>query len=72
MKNKALVMYDLEDNFITIFENYKECADYFNTTPKSIQSFMSKVKTGIYGNRKKDKKENRWIKLYKIEDEEDS
>lgn len=58
-------MYDLEDNLITIFDSYKECAKYFNTSVRVIQTYICKSKKGIL-----DKKriENKWCRLVKIED----
>lgn len=38
-----IAMYDLEDNLITVFDNYKECAEYFNTSTGCIKSHMCRV-----------------------------
>lgn len=64
-----IAMYDLEDNFINIFDTYKECAEYFETTPRVIHCCMSRMKTG-HRDKKWDKKNNRWVRLYKIDDKE--
>lgn len=70
MKNGSyIVMYDLEDNYICEFNSYEECARYFNTTKDVIQSYISKSKKGIW-DKKLDKKHNRWVKLYKIKEEQ--
>lgn len=62
-----ITMYDLEDNLITIFDSYKECANYFNTTTKVIQSYICKSKKG-----KIDKKRcgDKWFRLFKIDEKE--
>ena len=64
-----IAMYDIEDNFIKIFDNYKQCAEYFETTTKVIHSCVSEIKSG-HRDRKRDKKNKCWVKLYKIEDDD--
>lgn len=64
-----IAMYDLEDNYITSFDNYKECANYFETSRDCISSYFSKNKKEII-DKKWDKKDSRYIRLFKIEDEE--
>lgn len=59
-----IIMYDLEDNYICEFKNYLECAKYFNTTRNVIRTYISLSKKGIR-DKKKDVKNNRWIRLYK-------
>lgn len=59
-----IAMYDDKDNLIAIFENRQECANYFNTTKKCIDSFFSKVTSGIRENRKLDKSSGKYYKLY--------
>lgn len=61
-----IAMYDLNDNLITIFDSYKECASYFNTTIGSIKCYISRKKKG-----KIDKKRNgnNWCRLIKLEEE---
>lgn len=59
-----IVMYNLEDNYLWEFKNYKECANYFNTTTKVIQSYISKSKKGIV-NKKRNFKNKRWVRLFK-------
>ena len=66
----SIDMYDMEDNYIMGFDSYKQCADYFKTTPQSISSSVCKVKNGKYC-KKRDAKNNRWVKLYKMDYEED-
>ena len=57
-------MYDLEDNYICEFKTYKECAKYFNTSPKVIQTYISKSKKGTI-DKKRDFKNKRWVRLYR-------
>ncbi len=64
-----IAMYDLEDNLITIFDGYKECAKYFETTTKVIHCCVSRIKNG-QRDRKRDKKSKCWVRLYKIEEED--
>lgn len=65
MKNFSfIVMYDIEDNYICEFKNYKECANYFNTSTRVIQSYICRSKKGII-DKKLDKKHNRWVRLFK-------
>lgn len=59
--------YDLEDNLVTIFDSYKECAEWFNTSVKVIHCYISRRKKGIV-DRKRNKKEGKWYRLYKMED----
>lgn len=61
-----IAMYDLDDNLIRIFDNYKECAEYFRTTTNTIRSCMCRYKKG---QRSKKRDGNKWVKLYMIEDE---
>lgn len=60
-----ILMYDLEDNYLCEFKNYKECAKYFNTTTKVIQCYISRSIKGTI-DKKRDKNKNRWVKLYKV------
>ncbi|WP_288910963.1 NUMOD1 domain-containing DNA-binding protein [uncultured Thomasclavelia sp.] len=62
-----IAMYDLEDNLITVFENYRECAKYFNTTSDSIHSHISRFSKGIL-KKKLDKQNKRWVRLFKIKE----
>ena len=64
-----IAMYDLEDNLIRIFDSYKECAEYFNTTTRVIHCYISRTREGKV-DRKRDTVNKRWCKLYKIEDDE--
>ena len=41
-----IAMYDLFDNYIMSFDSVKECAKYFNTTPKYIHYYL--VKDNFY------------------------
>ena len=70
MTNYILTFYDLEDNIIKQFDSYKECAEYFNTTDKVIQCYISRRKH--YPNRKKrDTKRKIWGYLVKDAIDED-
>lgn len=60
--------YDLEDNLIAIFESYKECANWFNTSVKCIHSHICRSKKGML-DRKFNKEDHKWYRLYKIEDD---
>ena len=64
-----IAMYDLEDNLITVFDNYKKCAEYFNTSIESLHSHICRSKQGKV-DRKRDIKNKRWCRLFKIEDDE--
>ncbi len=63
-----ILMYDLDDNYICEFKNYKECARYFNTTIKVIHCYICRSKKGII-DKKKDFYHHRWVRLFK-EDKE--
>ena len=65
-----IAMYDLEDNYIMQFKDYKECAEYFKTNPKCIYSYISKSQKGIV-NKKWDDNDKRHVRLFKIEDDEE-
>lgn len=41
-RNYILIYYSLNDEVLAIFDNYKECAKYFNTTTKVIQCYISR------------------------------
>lgn len=60
-----IAMYDLEDNLITCFESYKECAEYFETSVKCIYCYICRNRKG-----KVDKKRFRgnWYRLFKVDD----
>ena len=57
-------MYDLEGNYICTFNTYLECAKYFKTTRNIIRTHLSLSKQGKE-KKKKDIKNDRWVKLYK-------
>lgn len=63
-----IAMYDLEDNLITVFDSYKECANYFNTSKGVIKSYICRNKKGIL-NKKRYK--NTWCRLFKVNDSYD-
>lgn len=60
-------MYDLEDNLITIFNSYKECAEYFKTTVEVIQCYICRRNKGILDKKRLDGK---WYRLYKNDESE--
>ena len=62
-----IAMYDENDNIVRIFENRKECADYFQTSLKCIDSFFSNVKHGRIENKKRDKNDGKLYKLYRYQ-----
>lgn len=64
-----IAMYDLEDNLITVFDSYEECANYFNTTSSSLYSYICKNKKGTL-DKKRDIANKRWYRLFKIEENE--
>lgn len=63
-----IVMYDLEDNYIMSFDNYKECAKYFETSIRCIHSYICRSKKGITD--KKKTKDGKYVRLFKIEEDE--
>lgn len=60
-----IAMYDLEDNLITVFDTYKECASYFNTSRECIHSYICRSKKRL-ADKKLDKKNKIWCRLFKI------
>lgn len=64
-----IVMYDIDDNYIMSFDNYKECAEYFNTSAKCIHCYISRKRNGKL-DKKRDKLKKEWVRLFKIEEEE--
>lgn len=65
-----IAMYDLEDNLITVFDTYKECAKYFNTSRAVIECHISRSKKGTV-DRKRDIANKRWVRLFKIIEDDD-
>ena len=63
-----IAMYDLEDNYITSFDNYKECANYFETSVAVIQDYICRSQKGTID--KKRDLDGSWVRLFKIEEEE--
>ena len=59
-----ILMYDLEDNYICEFKNYKDCAKYFNTSIKAIHTYICKSQKGTR-DKKRDFKNNRWVRLFR-------
>lgn len=69
-KNYTIEMYDLEDNYIKSFKNYKECAEYFSTTPTAIITHICRSKTEL-NYKKRDIKRKQWVKIYKMNYDEE-
>lgn len=61
-----ILMYDLDDNYICEFKDYKECAKYFKTTVKVICCWFSRNKYNKV-KKKRDFNNNRWVMLFKDE-----
>ena len=61
-----IAMYDLDDNLITVFDNYKECAKYFNT---SVNTLKVHICNSRKGKTKKKRYNGNWYKLIKFEEE---
>ena len=71
MNNYTIAMYDLEDNLITVFESYKECAKYFKTSIESIHCYICRSQKGIV-DKKLNKEDHKWYRLVKwLEIEDD-
>lgn len=63
-----IICYDLEDNIVAIFDSYKECAEWFNTTVKVIHCHICRSRKGKI-DKKRHVKEKKWYRLYKLEEE---
>ena len=63
-----IAMYYLEDNLITVFDSYKECAKYFGTSRECIHSYICKSQKRLV-DRKRDIINKRWCRLFKIEED---
>ena len=59
--------YDLDDNLITVFNSYKDCARWFNTSEKCIYCYISRSQKGIV-DKKRDVNNKKWYRLFKISD----
>lgn len=59
-------MYDLEDNLITVFDTYKEAAEYFNTSVGVIRCYICRSRQGKIN---KKRNGNNWCRLFKMEKE---
>lgn len=62
--------YDLEDNLITIFDSYKDCAKWFNTSVKVIYCYISRSQKGIV-DKKRNIKYKKWYRLFKVGDDDE-
>lgn len=60
-----IVMYDMEDNFVEMFGNYKQCAEYLKTSEGVIRSYICRSKKGI---RDKKRFNGKWYRLFKIKE----
>ena len=71
MNKFTIAMYDLEDNLITVFESYRECAKYFKTSVKSIHCYICRSQKGKI-DKKYNKEDHKWYRLVKwLEIEDD-
>lgn len=59
-KIDSIVYYDLEDNVIASFNDYKDCAKFFNTTIKVIACYISRRKLHYPRRKKLDKSNHTW------------
>lgn len=62
-------IYDLQGNIITICENLKELAKYFDTSYSCIKSIICKERKGIL-KKKRDKRLKRWCYIEFIEEDD--
>ena len=62
-----IICYDLEDNIVAIFDSYKECAEWFDTTVKVIQDNICRSRKGKI-DKKRHFKQKKWYRLYKLEE----
>lgn len=71
MSKYTIAMYDLEDNLITVFDSYRECARYFKTSIKSIHCYICRSQKGIV-DKKLNKEDHKWYRLVKWLEIEDA
>lgn len=64
---KFYVVYDLQDNIITTFENYKELSNFFGKTKDSMRSSVSRFTKGLI-EAIKSNIDNKYYKVYKMVD----
>lgn len=64
---KILALYDKDDNLVTIFEDYSECANYLGITLGSLKSQLSRIKHKKRSNHVISKTEHKIYKIYRIE-----
>lgn len=62
-------IYDLEDNIITICENYKELANFFQKPKRSMESSVCRFTKGLI-DKIRSNKDNSYYKVYKIKEKE--
>lgn len=65
-----LIYYSLKDEIIGSWSSYKECAKYFETSPKVIHCYISRSLRKP-NKKKRDKKAKTWGYLIKIDIEND-
>ena len=58
-------MYDMKDFYLMSFKNYKECADYFETSPETIRSMIYHLETGKQ-KKVRDYNHQKWVKLVRV------
>lgn len=69
LKNKFYVIYDINDNLITTFENYKELAKWFGKNSRSLQSSVTYFNKGKIKSIKNNL-DNKLYKIYKMKEDE--
>ena len=71
MSKYTIAMYDLDDNLITVFDSYRECARYFKTSIEAIHCYICRSQKGIV-DKKLNKEDHKWYRLVKwLEIEDD-
>mgnify|MGYP007056177658 CR=1 FL=1 len=66
-----LIVYEIDsDNILGIFETYRECAAFFNTTENVLKVHISRKRRGLV---KKKRYNGRWVLLERVDfrDEDD-
>ena len=66
-----IAMYDLDDNLIQVFDSYKDCAKYFNTSIECLRSYICRTQKGKV-DKKRDTVNKKWCRLFKIENDEEA
>ena len=64
-----IIMYDLDDNILEVFNDTKDCAKYFNASVFAIHCHICRSRQGKI-KRKRDMAHKRWVKLYREENDD--